>query len=135
MITIKQDKKDGRINLIAFDKDKVVGWVKLWTWEEERFDWIIAVYIRPEYRGQGIFRMLMDAAKNSTPNDLALRVNPYKDQEGQDPTELFKKYQHVGFIHLPDKSIKNMYFIKKKRPQETTPEAGAPKTRLELDGL
>ena len=118
MITLKQDKKAGRINIVAFDKDQVVGWVKLWTWEEERFDWIIAVYIRPQYRGQGIFRMLMDKAKASTPNDLALRVNPYKDHEGQDPTELTKKYQHVGFVKDPMKSPKNMYFIRPKNPRK-----------------
>lgn len=126
MIIIKQDKKPGRINIIAFDDRKVVGWVKLWTWTEERFDWIIAVYIRPEYRGQGIFRMLMDKAKTATPNDLALRVNPYKDQKGHDPTELTKKYQHVGFVKDPNKSPQNMYFIKNKKPQVIKPEARTP---------
>ncbi len=95
MIKIVQTRKPGRINVIAVDNKKIVGWIKIWTDMQSRFDWIIAVYFRPQYRGQGIFRMLMDKAKASTPNDLALRVNPYKDHEGQDPTELTKKYQEV----------------------------------------
>lgn len=119
MIKIVQTRKPGRINVIAVDNKKIVGWIKIWTDMQSRFDWIIAVYIRPQYRGQGIFRMLMDKAKASTPNDLALRVNPYKDHEGQDPTELTKKYQHVGFVKDPMKSPKNMYFIRpKKNPRK-----------------
>lgn len=126
MIKIIQTRKPGRINLIAMDNKKAVGWVKLWTDMQSRFDWVIAVYIRPQYRGKGIFRMLMEAAKKATPNDLALRVNPYRDHEGQDPTELTKKYQHLGFAKDPAKSPKNMYFIRPKKPQAIKPEAGAP---------
>ena len=116
MITIHQVRKPGRISIMAVDSDKkgqkIVGYAKIWTGVDKQYDWLVAYYIRPQYRGKGLARQLMDRVKSATDKDIALRVNPYKDHEGNDPTELTQKYMHFGFKKLPNQSQRNMYYIK-----------------------
>lgn len=118
MITIREVRKPGRINIMAFDSDKIgqkiVGYAKIWTEVQKEYDWLVSYYIRPRYRGTGLARQLMDRVKSVTDKNIALRVNPYRDQEGADPEDLTQKYMHFGFRKLPNQSQKNMYFIKNK---------------------
>jgi len=121
MISIKEIRKPGRISILAVDSNKtgqkIVGYAKIWTEVQKDYDWLVAYYIRPRYRGTGLARQIMDKVKSATNKNIALRVNPYKDQEGADPEDLAQKYMHFGFRKLPNQSQNNMYFIKKKSPE------------------
>lgn len=106
-------KSRGIIRLVAVDGKKSKGYLTIWTEVDPNFDWIVALYVRPQYRNQSIARELIETAKNTTDKHLALRARPYKDHEGQPNDNLIEMYKSFGFIQHPEIHRDNLYFYKK----------------------
>lgn len=117
-VNIHEIRKAKRIYILATDPNKkgqkVVGYAKIATNVEKNYDWLIAYYIRPGYRKKGIAKKIMDHVKSATNKNIALRVDPYKDQINEDPEKLRQLYLHFGFRNLPGMKQNFMYFIKDK---------------------
>ncbi len=79
------------------DEDGVVcgqlGVTYEWSdWRNGWFWWIQSVYVKPEYRGRGVFRMLFEhvsAAARAEPDVIGLRL--YVEQENAGAREVYRR--------------------------------------------
>lgn len=87
--------------LLAFHDGRAVGGLMItyeWSdWRNGLFWWIQSVYIRPEYRRQGIYRTLHSHVREQAkadPNVCGLRLYVDKENEAAQQT-----YQSLGMEH------------------------------------
>jgi len=64
--------------------DDVIGYVTLSTKFDDKHLWIQSIYIIPEYRGKGLFKLLInkvdDFRKKYYNKPILIKVYPFKDE-------------------------------------------------------
>lgn len=95
---ILEDERKG-VYWFACDGDKVVGqimYVFEWsTWRDKNFMWLTDLYVLPEYRKQGVFKLLSQHMMNfyrENPDIIGLRF--YVDKEN---TGVVPLYHRIGW--------------------------------------
>jgi GNAT superfamily N-acetyltransferase len=76
-----------------------VSIVKEWSdWHAGYYWWIQSMFIRSEYRGQGLMKLLLDKVKVVAKTDNALELRLYVHEEN---TRAIRAYNREGFSDSP----------------------------------
>ncbi len=80
------------------EQDEVVASISIiqeWSdWHAGYYWWIQSMFIRPEYRGQGLMKPLLAAIKQAAQDEQALELRLYVHQDNQ---RAIKAYVREGF--------------------------------------
>lgn len=102
---------EGTYKIYAKIKDEVIGYVTLNTKVDDDHLWIMSVYVIPDYRGKGIFKILLNNVdsfrKKYYDKSIMIKVYPFSD-EPKSEQELINMYKKYGFKETGRKS----YLIK-----------------------
>ncbi len=97
-----EDPTVARYWVLENDQSEVIGSVsvvKEWSdWHAGYYWWIQSMFIQPEYRGQGLMTLLLDAVKARAKIENALEIRLYVHKEN---VRAIKAYQRAGFSDLP----------------------------------
>ena len=95
MQAILQDPRKG-VYLFACEGDKIVGqlmYVYEWsTWHNANFMWLTDLYVLPQYRRHGVFKLLSDYAMNLyRTREEVVGLRFYVDKHNTSVVPLYKK--------------------------------------------
>lgn len=93
------NQSDNKLLLLAKENDTIIGVCKLK--KEETFNELEAIYVLPEYQGQGIGKMLWERASEFFDNnkDIIVQVATYNNQA-------INFYKKLGFVDTGKKFAK-----------------------------
>jgi GNAT superfamily N-acetyltransferase len=88
---------------LAVDGDDAVGQMQVtfeWSdWRNGWFWWVQSVYVRADYRGQGVFRQLYEHVRQAARDDgNVVGVRLYVERENRPAQET---YRRLGFNEMP----------------------------------
>jgi ribosomal protein S18 acetylase RimI-like enzyme len=81
---------------LALDGEKVVGTAGLWKENEEEYE-LVKMTVDPEYRGQGISKILLETCLEEAKKRNARKIFLYSNSQLQTALHLYTKY---GFHHV-----------------------------------
>ena len=85
---------------VATGDDRIIGnisVIKEWSnWKAGYYWWIQSIYLRPEYRGRGLTRTLLQAVKDSAVEDGALEIRLYVHRQN---ANAIRAYLRAGFVN------------------------------------
>jgi ribosomal protein S18 acetylase RimI-like enzyme len=103
---ILADKSLGRV-YVAREAGRVVGMCSLLytvsTAEGGKAAWLEDLVVRPESRGRGIGRMLLEHAIGQARADAVLRITLLSDADNERARALYRK---LGFTHSPMRTMR-----------------------------
>ena len=81
---------------LAMDGDKVIGTAGLWKENEEEYE-LVKMAVDPDYRGQGISKLLLERCLDEARKRKASKIFLYSNSQLLTALKLYTKY---GFHHV-----------------------------------
>jgi GNAT superfamily N-acetyltransferase len=82
---------------LAMDEEKVVGTAGLWKEDEDHYE-VVKMFVDPDYRGQGISKLLLDTVIADARNKKAKKLYLFSNSQLKTALQLYKSY---GFEDVP----------------------------------
>jgi putative acetyltransferase len=81
---------------LAMDGEKVIGTAGLWKESDDEYE-LVKMTVDPQYRGQGISKLLVDRCLQEARAKKALKIILYSNSQLKTALALYEKY---GFRHV-----------------------------------
>jgi GNAT superfamily N-acetyltransferase len=96
--SVFKDNTRGRYYIAVEDKTIVGSFLTTYEWSDWRNGqvvWLQSVFVRPEYRGKGVFRLMYDHIRNMVLNNQYKGIRLYVERNND---RARKVYENMGMV-------------------------------------